>query len=171
MKSASARVPAPPEGRVLTGRAVLACFLGFFAVVFAANAVLVRAALSTFGGVETESSYKAGLAFKQDEANAAAQVARHWIVEAKLARNAQGGEVVEIGARDADGRPLVGLDLSARLHHPTDRRFDMPLESVETGAGRWRGTAASHPGQWDLVIELSRGGEQQFRSVNRVVLK
>ena len=47
----------------LTGKHVLLCLLGFFGVVFAVNAVLVKAATSTFGGVETSSSYKAGLMF------------------------------------------------------------------------------------------------------------
>ncbi|MPZ59187.1 MAG: hypothetical protein GEU91_22410 [Rhizobiales bacterium] len=57
----------------LTGRAALFCFLGFFGVVIAVNAVMIRAATTTFGGVETASSYKAGLAFKQEIAAARAQ--------------------------------------------------------------------------------------------------
>ena len=52
--------------RELTGKHVLFCLVGFFAVVFAVNAVMMRAATSTFGGVETASSYKAGLMFEQD---------------------------------------------------------------------------------------------------------
>ena len=60
--------------RELTGRHVLFCLLGFFGVVFAVNAVLVKAATSTFGGVETSSSYKAGLMFEQDVARAAKPV-------------------------------------------------------------------------------------------------
>lgn len=46
-----------PKVRPLTGRTVLLCFIAFFGVVFTANFFLVRAALTTFGGVETESSY------------------------------------------------------------------------------------------------------------------
>ena len=51
----------PP--REVTGRMVLVCLVAFFAVVAGVNAVMIRAAVSTFGGVETESAYQAGLAF------------------------------------------------------------------------------------------------------------
>ena len=50
--------------RELTGRHVLLWIVGFFAVIFAVNGILVRAATSTFGGLETQSSYKAGLMFE-----------------------------------------------------------------------------------------------------------
>ena len=44
------------QARILTGRAVLLWLVAFFGVVFAVNGVLVQAAISTFGGVETTSS-------------------------------------------------------------------------------------------------------------------
>jgi nitrogen fixation protein FixH len=43
---------------------VLAMLIGFFGLVIAVNLVMVRAALSTFGGVDTPSSYQAGLHFR-----------------------------------------------------------------------------------------------------------
>ncbi|MFK8253693.1 FixH family protein [Ancylobacter terrae] len=162
------RSPAPPPRgeRVLTGRAVLACFLGFFAVVFTANFFLVRFALSSFGGVETESSYQAGLVFKQEEAAAAEQAARHWQVSAHVEPG-----TVRIAALDAQGLPLAGLDARVRLHHPTDRRLDETLDPRPGAAGVWVARTDVPPGQWDLVIELSRDGARQFRSTNRILVK
>ncbi|WP_051660867.1 FixH family protein [Bosea sp. 117] len=156
----------PPGGRPITGRTVLVWFVGFFAVVFAANFFLVRAAITSFGGVETESAYQAGVAFKGDEAAAARQASLNWNVTAHVTR-----DVLEVRALDADGEPLAGLDLVARLHHPTDRRFDVEIETRRTGPGEWRGVPWAGAGQWELVIDLSRDGERQFRSMNRVVLK
>src|SRR5262249_61393294 len=66
------------DARELTGRTVFVCLVGFFAVVAAANAVMIRAAVSTFGGLETESSYQAGLVFAREEAQARSQDALHW---------------------------------------------------------------------------------------------
>ena len=161
--------PAPdqvPAGRPLTGRTVLICIVGFFAVVFLANAILVREALRSFGGVETESAYKAGLAFKQDAAEASAQDARHWKVDAHVERTN-----LDVKAAGPDGMPLAGLELVAHLHHPSDRRFDEPIAARRVATGVWRGALDAPAGQWDLVIELYRGAKRQFRSVNRVVLK
>ena len=52
--------------RQVTGRIVLICFVAFFAVVAGVNAVMIRAAVSTFSGIETENPYQAGLAFERE---------------------------------------------------------------------------------------------------------
>ena len=85
---------------------------------------MIRAAISTFGGVETGSAFQAGQAFKHDIEAARAQQSRHWQVKANV-RRADGGTVVQIDARDEDGHPLAGLEAVASLHRPTDRRGDL----------------------------------------------
>jgi nitrogen fixation protein FixH len=155
--------------RPLTGRTVLICLIGFFAVVFIANGIMIGAAVSTFGGVETASSYQAGLAFAREAAAAHAQDELHWRVTAQV-RLAPGVTLVDIEARDSAGRPLAGLTATAHLAHPNDRRSDQAVSLSEGAAGQFRGTASPVVGQWDVVIELSRDGERLFRSRNRVVL-
>ena len=157
--------------RELTGRVVLVAFLTFFAIVIGANATLIRAASKSFGGVETESSYKAGLAFKQELAFAQAQKDRNWKVDADLVHKADGGTQLDIAVRDRNGQPIASLDLNATLAHPTDRRLDVALEAREVAAGRFRSIATASAGQWELTIEFSRNGERLFRSRNRVVLR
>ena len=155
--------------RPLSGRTVLFCLIAFFAVVALANGIMIRAAVTTFGGVETSSSYQAGLAFAREAAAARAQDTLHWQVKAGVQPLA-GRTLVEIDARDAAGRPLPGLQASANLSHPTDRRADQAVTLSEDASGHFRGTAQPIAGQWDVVIELSRDGERLFRSRNRVVL-
>jgi nitrogen fixation protein FixH len=156
--------------RQLTGRTVLICLIAFFAVVALVNGIMVRAAVSTFGGLETGSAYQAGLAFARETDAARAQDARHWRVKANV-RLADGKTLVEIDARDAAGAPLAGLEATAALHHPTNRRGDHTITLSEDGSGHFRGIAAATAGQWDVLIELSRAGERLFRSRNRVVLQ
>ena len=52
---------------------VLICLVAFFAVVAGVNGIMIRAAVSTFGGVETGNAYQAGLAFAQEIAAVEAQ--------------------------------------------------------------------------------------------------
>jgi len=156
----------------LTGRMVLLLLVGFFGVVFAVNGVMVREALSTFDGLETPSSYKAGKMFENEVAMAKAQEARHWQVDARLMPAAAGGTVLDFVTRDAKGTALTGLTAAVTLERPTDRRLDRKLTIGEIAPGRFRGSAGGiAAGQWDVVIELSRQGTRQFRSVNRVVLQ
>src|SRR5262245_54035514 len=156
--------------REVTGRMVLVSLVAFFAVVAGVNAVMIRFAVSTFGGVETQNSYQAGLAFGRELAAVKAQDALHWQVRGR-ASAADDATLVEVSAQDAADRPLAGLQASARLAHPTDRRLDHVVPLFEVGAGKFQGKTAPVAGQWMLVIELSREGERQFRSTNRMFVR
>ncbi|WP_404292482.1 FixH family protein [Microvirga sp. RSM25] len=154
--------------RSITGRTVLLYFVSFFGIIFAMNFYMVRVAISSFSGVETESAYKAGLSFKNDVAAAHAQDARHWSVEAFLQHGRASG--ITIAARDAKGQSLTGLTPEVRLAHPTDKRRDVVLEFVELTPGQFKSLTSIPEGQWDLVIGLQRETETVFRSKSRISL-
>jgi nitrogen fixation protein FixH len=154
----------------VTGRTVLVCVVAFFAVVSVVNAIMICAAVSTFGGLETESSYKAGLGFAREMDAAAAQNQRHWAVAAKVGPLTDGRIELDLTARNRAGQPLVGFDVVARLSHPADRRRDHTVDLRPAGAGRYVGSVEATAGQWDLVIDILNG-ERVFRSRERVVLK
>ena len=157
--------------RELTGRAVLLWLIGFFGVVFAVNGVLVQAATSTFRGMETGSSYKAGLLFKQDLESAQRQDALQWHVDGKLVRDRAGQAVLDISARDAQGVAPAGLSAQAHLAHPADAQLDRTIVLNRSGAGAFHGQAQAQPGQWELIVDLYRGDDRLFRSRSRVTLR
>ncbi len=156
--------------RPWTGWTVLITLLVFFGVIFAVNGAMIYAALSTLSGTDTDSAYQAGLQYEQEVAQAEAQDARNWQVDAKLTPSAT-GERVDLSARDAAGRPLGGMDALVTFERPTDRRLDRSVTLVEDGAGRFHGSTVLAAGQWDVVIEFTHNGAQMFRSKNRVILK
>ena len=55
--------------------------------------------------------------------------------------------------------------------HPNDRRLDRPVAMQADAPGRFSGVVSPAPGQWDLVIELTRDGERLFRSKERIILR
>jgi nitrogen fixation protein FixH len=155
----------------ITGWMVLGFMIAFFAVIVGVNAFMAHAAITTFGGVETESSYQAGQTFERDVAMARAQDAQHWQVDAKLARATDGTTLLDIAAHDKSGALVSGVTASAQFARPTDRRLDRSIAIQQSGPGHFVGNADLATGQWDLVIELSRQDERVFRSKNRVILK
>ena len=159
------------QQRELTGRIVFFCLLAFFAVVAAVNGVLIYAATSTFGGVEVQSSYAAGLKFQQELAAVRAQDALHWSVSARLERRPGGEAGLSMSIRDRDGKPLSALEVVARLAHPTDARHDRVIAMRPAGAGLFAGVTDAEPAQWDLLIDLARDGNTMFRSKSRVELR
>jgi len=156
--------------RPITGRMVLVWLVAFFGVVFAVNGVLIHQALSTLTGVDTESAYQAGRMYEQEVAMAKAQDARGWRVDATVTPSRDGARL-ELSARDAAGAPVTDIEATVVFERPTDRRLDRNVAVVADAPGQFHGAAAVAPGQWDLVIELSRRGEQMFRSKNRIVVK
>lgn len=159
------------SGRRWTGLTVLLTLLTFFGVVFAVNGVMIFEALSTMSGTDTDSAYQAGRMFEHDVAMARAQDARHWQVDAKVTAEVDGARRLYVVARDASGKPLSGMVLSAAFERPTDRSLDRVVATAEDSPGNFHGTAEIPAGQWDLVIEFTRQGDQMFRSRNRVILK
>src|SRR5262245_66643861 len=97
----------------VTGRMVLICLVAFFAIVAGVNGIMIKAAVSTFGGVETANSYQAGLAFAREIAAVESQDALHWDVRGSLTSDA-GGTRLEVTAADASGKALTGLEATAR---------------------------------------------------------
>lgn len=162
-------VPSRTSPRPITGRMVFVSLVIFFGIITVANVVMIRLAVSTFGGVETESSYKAGLEFAGEIAAARAQQARNWRVTATVTRDSTDRRI-EVTALDAGGRPLPGIVATARLAHPTDRRLDHVVDLNAVRAGYHRADAIVPAGQWYLVVELTRDGERMFRSRSRIVL-
>ena len=163
---ANARKP-----RELTGRAVLLWLLAFFGVVFVVNGIMVKAATSTFGGVESQSSYKAGLQFGQETSRAHVQDQLGWQVNGHLTRDAVGDAALDISVHDSAGKPVAGITAAARLAHPADEHLDHDIALRAAGAGAFRGTAQAPAGRWELIVDLYRGDERVFRSRSEIVLR
>jgi nitrogen fixation protein FixH len=150
---------------------VLFCFIGFFAVVATVNAIMIRAALTTFAGTETASAYKASLAYKDEEAAALAQAALNWHVEGRIVRTMTGQAILTVDVRDKNRLPVYGIDVSARLAHPLNSRLDHDIALSRIADGSFHGATEATAGQWALTLEVNREGNRVFRTKSRVVLK
>ncbi len=157
--------------REITGRTVLLWLIGFFGVVFLINGIMAKAAISTFGGVETQSSYKAGQTFEREAALAKAQDDLHWNVDGKLNLDRAGEAVLDMTVRDAEGQPVGGLIADARLWHPADSRRDHVIPMHKTGPGAFHGEGRAESGRWELIVDFYRGDRRMFRSRSEIVLK
>jgi nitrogen fixation protein FixH len=165
------RAPSVRQPREVTGRMVLFCFIAFFGVIAAVNAVMIRFAVTTFAGLQTDSAYRAGLAYPAEEARAARQDDLHWQVEGQVARDAAGATQIDVSVRDAKGQPVQGVVVNARLAHPAITRRDHVLSLQRDAGGRHRGTTDAAVGQWVLTLDVIRGEERLYRSVSRVMLR
>lgn len=158
------------SGRRLTGRGVLLWLLAFFGVIFAVNGAFIYYAVSTFPGLEVESSYKAGQEFENEVLAGKAQAERAWTVDAAV-RPAGNDASVEIHFRDKAGADLHGLDVRVRLIHAVDPDHDHSANLPEVASGTYRAVLPNvKDGMWSLTIEAYKGTERLFLSRNQLRL-
>ena len=78
--------------------------------------------------------------------------------------------MLSVDLSDAKGAPVTGVDVEATLAHPVDERKDVTVALAETDAGVYRGQATVPAGVWELNLLVVNGGQQLFRSKNRVIV-
>ena len=159
---------AAPAGRVLTGRMVLVMLLGFFAVVFGANAIMARFAFQTFRGLASNHAYTDGLAYNNEIQAAHDQDSLGWQVKGSLSRIAPGLTRVLVTQANAQGRPADKVEVNLQFAHPADRVRDRALALSMQQAGVYAGEIAIEPGRWELTLRISENGQTVFQSHNKV---
>jgi|GEM_PF-3528228 len=159
-----------PRGEV-TGKTVLICFVAFFGIIAAVNAVMIRAAVTTFAGTQTDSAYRAGLAYNSEAIAAATQATLHWTVEGRFVRDTTGNAVLMVDVKDAAQSPVFGIGIDARLAHPLNARLDRTVILTRIADGTFRGVTDAPAGQWTLTVDVMRDQNRLYRSETRVVLK
>ncbi len=112
--------------RELTGRHVLAITVGAFAVIIGVNLLLAWKAVSTFPGLEVESSYAAGIGF---DARRAAQVALGWEVTASF-----DGQALRVDFRDPAG-VVQPRNVEVEVGRVTEAAQDRSAAVVWDGTG------------------------------------
>jgi nitrogen fixation protein FixH len=168
----NARLPAKPRPAFeLTGRMVLAGFVGFFFVVASVNAFMMTAAIRTMSGVEVKSAYETSQRFNGEIARMQAQTERGWQAQAHVERSGADATVT-LTLIDHVRAPVTGLGIEARLQHPATRHEDRSASLIEVAPGRYAAELpAVHAGAWTLAIEANRDGEAVFTSRSRILLK
>lgn len=119
----------------LTGRHVLAIFLGFFGVIFAVNAYFISVAIGTYSGTVANEPYRKGLKYNERIAAAEQQAELGWTDEISITAD---GEELTLDLRDRDGAPVSGLEVDATLGRPATASRDAALRLEETSPGHYK---------------------------------
>ena len=158
------------SARPPTGRKVLLMIVGFFAVIFAVNGLMMKLAIQTPPGTEVDSAYSASLAYENEIAAAHDQDARGWKVDAHIQRRTGSGAELRVEVRDSGGVPvsaeISGVGLSVPPIGEPIRPWNWPQPATES---IWK-RGCDHAGAMDLVLEGVAGGQRLFSLKNRILL-
>jgi nitrogen fixation protein FixH len=137
-----------PVGYRVKGWHVAAAVVAFFAVVIGVDATFMVLAYRSHPGQVSVTPYEDGLLYNQRIAQLQAQDRLGWRAAAESAPG-----VVAMMFQDAEGRPLGGLTLSAKLQRPTTDKGAVTLKFSEAAPGRYEAPTGEIDGAWDLSAE------------------
>ena len=145
-------------------------FAGFFAVVLLANGIMAAIAFGTWTGLTTTKAYQEGVAYNDTLAERANQADLGWRVAVAVEQSAEGLAQVVVAVSDATGQPIQADGVQARFVRPTHGGFDQEAALAATGKGRYGAAVALPlPGQWDVRLTVTRGGDV-FETRRRIMV-
>jgi nitrogen fixation protein FixH len=149
------------------GGHVLAAMLVFLAVVFAINAAMIYAALSTYSGLVAAEPYRKGLHYNDRILADERQRLRNWHEALTIKPDGH----IALAITGANGEPIGNLRVDVAIARPATNREDVKLRLLGD-AGHYRGQIAPLlPGTWIAAIEARSAGadgEPIFRARKRL---
>ena len=133
-----------------SGWHALACFLGFFGLMFAVNGVFLYQAITSFPGEDVPKSYLQGLDYNSQLANRAAQAETGWQAEIGL-----DGDQFIFRLKDQTGAPVGGHRVTVDLKRFATTQGDTVIDLQAMGAGEYRvPVSALDSGHWQSVVTV-----------------
>ena len=154
-------------GLRLTGRHVLVAMLVFLAVVFAVNAAMIYAALTTYSGVVAAEPYRKGLNYNDRILAAERQRQRDWREALRIEPDGR----ITLAIRSGDGEPIGHLSVDVAIGRPATSRQDVKLRLLADAAGYRGQIAPLPPGTWIVGVEArsdATDAEPIFRARQRL---
>jgi nitrogen fixation protein FixH len=137
-----------------------AILIGFFGVVILVNFTMAYFASRTFGGLVVENSYVASQKFNGWLAEARAQQALGWQLDATRAADGR----VDLALASAD-LPMTDARITALARHPLGRLPERTLAFRSEGDGHYRSVAPLPGGRWIVHLDVQAHG----RAMRRVI--
>ncbi len=146
-------------------------FFAFFGVVLSANAAMVYIAVQSWTGLEYSGYYLKGLRHNDTLAAIDRQNARGWTSAVSVVARGHRRIDFTVTLQDRNGEALTGARAVASFRRPTHAGHDFRVTLEPIGIGRY-GRTVSLPlaGQWQVNVELDRGGEVH-RVAERIIVQ
>ncbi len=155
-----------PGERRFTGRHMLLWICGLFGVTIAVNGLLAFLAVGSWTGLVVENSYVASQEYNEVLDEARRQDRLGWTSEFRHAKG-----FVRIYVRNARGRLVEGLKVTARLSVPAHEHRDHDVPLTHQPDGSYGAAASLEPGQWQADVTAGSPTGESYRQVFRFFVR
>lgn len=148
-------------------------FVGFFAVVFVANGLMIAFAFTSWTGFDGADAYRRGVHYNAALAAAAHQDSLGW--HSRIAFADRGGQAgrIEFQLTDKSGAPVRHAAVKAMIVRPTAAGHDFAEPLAESAPGRYAAVVSFPlPGQWEVRVlaESHDAAQDRFAAVARIMV-
>lgn len=151
----------PTDRKPFTGWHALACFLGFFAVMFAVNGVFLYQAITSFPGEDVPKSYLQGLNYNSQLDTRAVQAKTGWRAEIGI-----DDQYLVFRLKNELGHPIGGQHVSVTFRRLATTSSDVTLEMTARNVGEYVVPIADlERGQWDAIATAYTPDPEQVHFV------
>ena len=158
--------------RPWTGRTFLFWLLGFFAVVFAANAVFLWFAADSWSGLAAEESYRRGIDYNQVLDRATRQNALGWSTEAEFVQSDGTSGTLSLVLKEASGAAIESRAVQVMVTRPVGAGEGFTAALPMTAPGQYAANIVlPTAGQWDLRFEVAQPNGEPYLVETRIWLK
>jgi nitrogen fixation protein FixH len=145
-------------------------FVGFFAVVFLANGLLITFALSSWTGLDGKDAYRRGVQYNKALEAAAEQAALGWQSRIAFADAGARAGRIEFVLTDRGDAPVRRAAVQAMIVRPTVAGHDFAATLTESAPGRYAAIVAFPlAGQWEVRV-LADAADARYAAVARIMV-
>ena len=142
-----------------------------FAVIFAVNGTFAYFAIHSDTGLVSLHPFAEGNGYNRVLAEAAAEAALGWSGTVDYQRAPDGRGTIVADLNDAEGHPVSGAALHARVLRPLGPGDEVDLALTETAPGRYAAPVAlERLGQWE-VRAVAHRGDAVYQFDNRFIAR
>lgn len=147
------------------------CFFGMFAVIIAANGIMVAVGLETWPGLATKQPFESSVVYNQDLAERDDVVpGPDWDLAMRVDTPGQRVAEVTVALTGAGGAPLIADKVQAGFVRPTHDGYDRIRTLQGQGDGTYTGAVALPlEGLWELRVNAEKDGQSMQRKTRFTV--
>ena len=148
-----------------------AAIVGVLAVTVIANVALLITARDPHAAAIEPDYYRKAVRWDSTLAEARRGAALGWRLDAEILEPSPDGALLRVTLRDRGGRPLDGARVNVVAIHNLEADAPVTAEPIGVGDGIYEvRLALRHPGEWELRLAATRGGDRFVTSLRREAL-
>ncbi len=164
--------PSPHKpNKEFTGKKALMWIVGFFLIIFIVNAIMATIAVGTWGGLETNDSYRKGLYYNDEIAAAEIQKSSGWKIALSHSPSGLQNDRLDVEISWPEG-DLPPAKVTAIISRAVTNAYDQQIILTKSGKNIYTAPLnLPQAGQWNINILVKRADGPIYQLREKILVE